>query len=398
MKKVAIIGGGASSLIIADYLSSSFQVTIYEKEKTIGRKFLVAGKGGFNLTNEVEGKELLDKYTPQGLLDEALIQFDSNATRAWLDSHHIPTFIGSSGRIFPEKQIKPIQVLEAIRQNLLSRNVQIKTHHTFVGFNHKKQVVIKSQVDKFPLDDTIVVFALGGSSWSQTGSDGYWTTFFNDIDVKCNPFQSSNCGINISWNKELIKHHAGKPLKNISITTDGVSIKGEALLTDYGLEGNVIYPSVPTIRNALDKEGETYISIDFKPNNSVEQLFAKVTKETTTKSYEKVFHLNKIEMAILKSFTSKEEFCDAASFVRKIKSLQLPVQSLRSIDEAISTVGGIDSKNLNIDFSLKKIPNCYIAGEMIDWDAPTGGFLLQGCFSIGYSIAQSILSVSRGAP
>lgn len=392
-KSVAIIGGGASSLLLAYTLGKSFDVTIYEKEKTIARKFLVAGKGGFNLTNELSGDDLKNKYSPNNFLDEALQSFDSKKTRDWLDEIGVPTYVGSSGRVFPEKGIKPIEVLEAIRNCIVDFGVQIVTHHTFAGFDDEKLPVLRNESTEFSVDSDFVVFAMGGASWSQTGSDGKWLDSFEKIGVNCNPFQSSNCGVNVEWNDELKKHHSGKPLKNISLTIGGKTILGEALITDYGLEGNAVYPSVPAIREGLSEDNIASLSVDFKPNNTRKQLLDKITERTSTKDYEKVFHLNKAEMAILKSFTKKGEFTNSTSFVEKIKALQIPINGLRPIDESISTVGGVKVEELNSDLSIKKIPNFYVAGEMIDWDAPTGGFLLQGCFSTAYLVAQSISSL-----
>ena len=394
MKKVAIIGGGASSLIIADFLSGTFEVTIYEKEKSIGRKFLVAGKGGFNLTNEVVGKKLTSSYSPLSFLDQSLNNFDSSKTRQWLNSLGIPTFVGSSGRVFPEKDIKPIQVLEAIKLSLQKKHVKILPHHTFIGFDKNKKPRIRHKEQELTIDADFVVFTLGGASWSQTGSDGTWTKLFDQIGIKCISFQPSNCGINVNWSKGFIKYHSGKPLKNISLTVNKTTIKGEALITDYGLEGNAIYPSIPEIRDQLNLENSALLTIDFKPNNSLEQLKSKISTSIKTKEYEKTFNLHKIEFALLKAYTNKDEFCNPEVFVKKIKSLRIPIESLRPIEEAISTIGGVPIKELNQNFSLKKIPNLFVAGEMINWDAPTGGFLLQGCFSTGYSVAQSILRLS----
>jgi uncharacterized flavoprotein (TIGR03862 family) len=391
-KSVALIGGGPTNLLLAFLLGDSFDVSIYEKEKNIGRKFLVAGKGGFNLTNELSGNQLIAQYTSSDTFKKALLAFDSIKTRDWLAEIGIPTFVGSSGRIFPRQGIKPIEVLEAIRQNLYQKNVNILTHHTFIGFNESKQPIIKNNSEQFSLVADFTVFALGGASWSQTGSDGKWATVFKEIEIKSNPFQSSNCGVDINWSSDFVKHHSGKPLKNISLSCGTKTIIGEALITDYGLEGNAVYPSVPAIRDILNQHETPLLKIDFKPNNSIDQLRSKISKKATSKSYEKTFNLNKVEFALLKSFTTKEEFLNPFLFLEKIKSLALPIKNLRPIDEAISTVGGIANKELNSDFSLKKIPNLYVAGEMIHWDAPTGGFLLQGCFSTAYLVAQSISS------
>lgn len=390
-KRVIIIGGGPSALIAANFLGNQCDVSIYEKEKNVGQKFLVAGKGGFNLTNSLTGIDLTDKYTPKEFLKNAILEFDSLKVRNWLNGLGIETFIGTSGRVFSKKTHKPIEVLEKIKQAILKKNVNIYTRHTFTGFdrNHIPVITYKDNIIKHSAD--YYIFALGGASWSITGSDGKWLDFFEAIGIKTKQFEPSNCGINITWPKNILDHHIGKPLKNIAVTVNDFKVRGEAVITRYGLEGNVIYPVVPKIRKSL-KEGLTNICIDLKPNNSQTELIKKVGKKFSSSNYGKALNLNSVELALLKSFTSKEEFLSADKFIATIKSLCLNVSSLRPIEEAISTVGGIDLSEINSDFSLKKLPNIFIIGEMADWDAPTGGYLLQGCFSMGAHAANSILS------
>ncbi len=232
---------------------------------------------------------------------------------------------------------------------------------------------------------------MGGASWSITGSDGKWNKYFEKIGVNTIPFESSNCGVNIKWDEHIVENHAGKPLKNISVSVGSTALKGEALITNYGLEGNVIYPLIPKVRELLKIQSKAEIVIDFKPDNTAEDLLKKSgTKKTSSKNYGKIFNLKREQLALIKSYSTKEEYLSTELFVGKIKGLLISVQSLRDIEESISTVGGIDIKELNSDFSLKKHPNIYTIGEMIDWDAPTGGFLLQGAFSMGHFVAKSL--------
>jgi predicted Rossmann fold flavoprotein len=233
------------------------------------------------------------------------------------------------------------------------------------------------------------VLALGGASWKKTGSDGSWLGLFKKKNINTVPFQASNCGVNINWSPDFIKNHQGKPLKNIRLTINSTSIKGEALITSYGLEGNAIYPIVKEVRACFNKGVEAVIKIDFKPKNSIQDIQTKI-KNTKPKQYIDNLNLNSVEMTLLKNHTTKEEYLDSELFSVKVKELPIQVVSLRSIDEAISTVGGVEVNNLNRDFSLKHQPNFYVIGEMVDWDAPTGGYLLQGCFSMGALVAQSI--------
>lgn len=387
-KKIIIIGGGAAGLIAAEQLSATCAVHIYEKGKTIGRKFLVAGKGGFNLTNAAVDKDLYSQYTAHPILQEAIQRFDSQAMRVWLEELGVLTFVGSSGRVFPEKGIKPIEVLQKIKDQLIKKGVQIHCNHEFIGFNTDQQVLVKHQDKTIALEADAYIFALGGASWSVTGSNLKWLSYFTSIKVPTKAFEASNCGFEVNWKTDFKENHAGTPLKNIQLSIGSKVVKGEALITDYGLEGNAIYPIIPAVRTALKAPTATFIAIDFKPNNSHQSLLAKIKgKRLKTKNYAYEFNLSKAQFALIKAFTTKEEYLAPERFIEAIKYLKIPVQALRPIEEAISTIGGISLAALNSNFSLKQQPNLFAIGEMLDWDAPTGGFLLQGCFSTAAACA-----------
>jgi len=396
-KQIAIIGAGPAGMMAADVLSPFHEVHIYEKEKGLGQKFLVAGKGGFNITNGLKGNELAAKYTPEYFLKEALLDFDSTAVREWLLEMGIPTFEGSSGRIFPEKGLTPADILTKLKKKLADQGVEIHLKHAFTGFDEAKNAIMKIGRKNVIIHADYFIFALGGASWPVTGSTGEWKKIFDKNDIKTLAFQSSNCGIHINWPENIKANHAGKPLKNISVSVNDFHQKGEILITEYGLEGNAIYPVVPEIRKALNANEFVQIILDLKPFNTQEQMLQKVQGKTSTKtkSYAEIFNLDSVQLALIKAFTTKETFLSPELFAASLKQIVLPVESLRPVEEAISTIGGIDLNEMNTDFSFKKLPNCYAIGEMLDWDAPTGGFLLQGCFSMGHWVGKKILESSH---
>ncbi len=391
-KKIIIIGGGASGLIAADFLSQKYEVHIFEKGKTVGRKFLVAGNGGFNLTNQATDAELLAHYSPTPILHAALQQFGTEDTRKYFAGLGIPTFIGSSGRVFPERGFKPIEVLQALKNRLLENGVSFHFKHEFIGFDADMKPLIRNEEETLTPFADKYLFALGGASWSVTGSDGTWLDFFSQKDIKTVPFQASNCGLNVNWSENFKERHAGKPLKNIAVTCGNKTVKGEGLITEYGLEGNAIYPIIPEVRAALNQGKEAFLYFDFKTQNTESQLFNKIEgRLLIPKNYAFSFKLSKSQIALIKEYSTKDEYLDCEKFIGKIKRTTVKVESLRPIEEAISTVGGIDISEVNDDFSLRQFPHLFVLGEMLDWDAPTGGFLLQGCFSSAVYSANSLL-------
>lgn len=393
-KKIIIVGGGPAGMMAALELSKDYEVHLYEKGKTLGRKFLVAGKGGFNLSNHLTDHDLVSKYTPKPFFTTLLKKFDSNSTRDWFQNLGIKTFIGSSGRIFPEKGIKPIEVLNALKNSLLDKNVSLYFEHEFIAFTENK-ITFNTINGSITKEFDKCIFALGGASWSVTGSKGDWLSIFEKNGITTKPFEASNCGLEIDFTHKEVLKHIGKPLKNIQVSINDIAIKGEAVISNYGLEGNVIYPISTIVRNKLKTQIPTQIKIDLKPFNTELDLLNRITVTTLPKNYSYLFKLNKTQIALIKSFTDKETYLNPTSFVRSIKNLYIPITNLRPMEEAISTVGGITMAELNLDLSLKKIPNVYIAGEMFDWDTITGGFLLQGCFSTAYHISQEIINPSN---
>ena len=389
-KQITIIGGGPSAFLLASFLDAEkFTITIYEKNKTAGRKFLVAGKGGFNLTHSESIDQLIKRFTPINFLDKALLNFTNIDFRNWLDQIGIRTYIGSSKRVFPEKGIKPIEVLNAILKSLKKKGVIIKYEHTFSDWDGTGNPVINNK----PTPTDYTVFSLGGGSWKVTGSDGSWLDTFSKKGIKTKVFQASNCGYKIDWKSNFIQKHEGTPLKNIAISCNSTIQKGEAVITKFGLEGNAVYGLSPQIRSQLAANLKAVIYIDFKPSLSIENLYTKMllsSYKNTTQILKKELKLSAAQIDLLKTYVSKEEYLNKETLAQKIKNFPLEIVNTVTIDESISTVGGIDLSAISQDFELKKIANQFCIGEMLDWDAPTGGYLLQACASFGVWLAKYI--------
>ena len=391
-KSIAIIGGGPAGLMLAAKLDSTkYEISIYEKNQTCGRKLLVAGQGGFNLTHSEPGESFLSRYTPSTFLEPSFKTFSNTNLREWLDSIGIPTYIGSSKRVFPEKGIKPIQVLNAILKVLEENGVRFHFSHSWTGWSANKELLFSTSAGSQTVKADYVVFALGGGSWKVTGSDGAWATKFEEAGIKVLPLQASNCAFGIQWPASLPPETEGKPLKNISITCGKQTKEGEVTITKFGLEGSGIYALSPPIRDSLNQTGKAILYLDLKPGLDLTEITTRLknrrANRSLTKHLAESLNLDETKLSFVKSCVSKEIFQDPVHLAQHLKHLPLTIHTLAPIDEAISTVGGISLEEVSKHFELKKLPNTFVIGEMLDWDAPTGGYLLQGCFSMGVGLA-----------
>ncbi|MES2138632.1 MAG: NAD(P)-dependent oxidoreductase [Bacteroidota bacterium] len=392
-RAIAIIGGGPTAMMLAATLDEQkFDVTIYEKNNALGRKFLVAGDGGFNLTHSEDTEQFISRYTPASFFLSIISSFTNTDLRNWLNTIGIETFVGSSKRVFPMKGIKPIDVLNAILDVLKKKNVSIKTRHAWKGWNNN-ELIFETANESINVKADITIFALGGGSWQVTGSDGKWTNYFSGKGIDIVPFQASNCAYEIKWENEFIKIAEGISLKNISLKCGDKEKKGELVITKFGLEGGSIYALSSEIRQQLNSTNKAKIFLDLKPSLTVAEIKNKISNKgnkSLSKHLENELNLNQLQLALLKTVLSKTDFTNIETLSEKIKNIELFITSAAPVHEAISTVGGISLNEIDNNFQLKKLPNHYVIGEMLNWDAPTGGYLLQGCFSMGYCLAKSL--------
>lgn len=333
---------------------------------------------------------MIERYEPIEFLQKALTDFSNDDLRSWLNELGIPTMIGSSRRVYPEGEIKPVQVLNALTENMFQRGVSVEQERTWTGWNRRNDLVFNNVI---PVKSDVTVFALGGGSWSITGSDGSWLNFFEEKGVKCAPFEASNCAFKIDWPKDFGKRYAGDPLKNIALSCQSKTQKGEVVLSEFGLEGNAIYALSGLLRNELKENGKAVLTIDLKPMLTEAEVLIKLEKTTlknTTDALRTDLKLSAVQLAILKQYTSKEEFLDLALLASKVKSLELEITGMAPINDAISTVGGVCTDAVDEHFQLIELKGNYCIGEMLDWDAPTGGYLLQANFSMGKALADHL--------
>ncbi len=372
--------------------TSKFNVSIYEKNAALGRKFLVAGKGGFNLTHSENLEQFTERYHPKQFIEPFLNHFSNTDFREWLTSIGIETYVGTSKRVFPIKGIKPIEVLNAIESMLKKNNVSIYYNHEWKGWINNDLLFSNNGETKIIKSDS-VVFALGGASWKVTGSAGDWTSCFKEKGIQINPFYPSNCAYKINWNQELVKHISGQALKNCEFSCDNIHKKGEAVLTDFGIEGSGIYGLSKEIRKQIICNEKAELFIDFKPELSLQEIqsrFENRGKLSIKDVLEKKINLSAVQIQLLKYQTTKEEYNQPDIISRLIKKFPLILTDFAPLDDAISTVGGVALDEVNENLELKKQSNHYCMGEMLDWDAPTGGYLLQACFSMGKFVADKL--------
>jgi len=400
-KEITIVGAGVGGLFTAYFLiKNGFKVSLFDQNSAIGKKFLVAGKGGLNLTHGEETEHFVDKYHPnQELFKNLIDNFSPKDLRKLCKEIGFETFKGTSNRIFP-KDIQAIEILNLLLAKLNSfKNFNLILNHKLEQISNENVVSFKCLKTEKVINhkSDILIYSLGGASWKVTGSNGNWTKLFTQHNINIIPFSPVNCGYNCDWQKNFTSLFSSFPLKNCTFKFQNKSIRGEVLINQYGIEGSAIYALSYDLTNSLkNKSIETQLEIDFKPDLTETQLKDKIqlalkpNKITLSNFLRKKINLSSDILSLLIELNGKEILNSEELLINAIKSSSILLKSTRPIDEAISTTGGIDLKEIDQNFMLKKLPKHYIIGEMLDWSAPTGGYLIQGCISQAYLISKHI--------
>ena len=391
---VAIVGGGPAGLLAAQHLAEAgCRVRVFEQKATVGRKFLVAGHGGFNLTHSEDAATFAGRYgVAAPFFAQALARFSPTDLRRWAADLGIATFVGTSGRVFPEAQHKPADLLRAWLRRLGELGVELNTRHRWLGFagDTGLRFLNERTNEKFTVEPAATVLALGGASWPQTGSDGHWTQLLAAIGVRCQPFAPANCGAEVAWSA-FFKEKVGRaPLKNIALSCGGHTVRGEILLTDYGVEGTPVYALTPQVRAALALGQPAFLQLNLKPDLTSAEVQRRLARRKASDSLASflgsAFSLKAPVPTLLRELAAP-----AADLATSLTALPIAVAGLRPLAEAISSAGGVAFSEVDANLMLRARPGTYLAGEMLDWEAPTGGYLLQGCFSTGAWVARGAM-------
>ncbi|OGX89458.1 hypothetical protein BEN47_07295 [Hymenobacter lapidarius] len=402
---VAVVGGGPAGLLAAQRLAEAgCRVRVYEAQATVGRKFLVAGHGGFNLSNAEDMGRFASRYGPEEPRFRNLLHhFSPLELRAWATGLGIETFVGTSGRIFPVAAHKPAELLRAWVAQLGELGVEILTRHRWLGFVGATGLRVRDESGRpevareLVLEPVATILALGGASWAKTGSDGAWVPLVEQLGVAVTSFAPANCGAEVAWSA-FFKEKAGRaPLKNMALrVNDGPALRGEIMLTEYGLEGTPVYAKTPQLRAALATGGPANLHLNLKPDLTPEALLTKLRQRRPGASLSdflrKTLHLGPPVPTLLREVQPEAATLDPVALAALLQALPIAVTGLRPLDEAISTAGGIAFAAVDDHLMLRQRPGTFVAGEMLDWEAPTGGYLLQGCFSTGAWVAKGVLA------
>ncbi len=395
---VIVVGAGPAGLMAAEVLASNgVKVHVYDAMPSAGRKFLLAGRGGMNLTHSEPLDRFLTRYRPQApQLLEMVQAFGPDALRAWAQGLGVETFVGTSGRVFPT-DMKAAPLLRAWLQRLRAAGVVFHMRHRWLGWGDGGALRFASPQGEQSVTADAVVLALGGASWARLGSDGAWQPVLQGQGVAVTPLVPSNCGFDVGggWSEHFSSRFAGQPFKSVAITFNGITRKGEFVATASGVEGSLVYAFSADLRDAIARDGEATFHLDLLPDRSAEKVLAEVQYPRGSRSLsshlKSRLHLDGIKAGLLHEALTKEQMHDSVQLAATIKALPVRVCAARPIDEAISSAGGVQWDAMDADLMLTARPGVFCAGEMLDWEAPTGGYLLTACMASGRRAGQGVL-------
>lgn len=398
---VAIIGGGPAGLMAAEVLSQQgVRVDVYDAMPSVGRKFLMAGKGGMNITHSEPLPSFLSHYAARReQLKSILDTFPPETLREWVHGLGIATFVGSSGRVFPQ-DMKAAPLLRAWLHRLREQGVSFHMRHCWQGWSAASELCFATPAGERCVRPDATVLALGGGSWPQLGSTGAWVPVLEEHGVEIASLRSANCGFDVGWSEYFRSHFAGHPLKGVIASfTDmhGVvhSRQGDCMLTENGVEGGLIYALSALLRDTIDLQGEVTLHIDLAPGKAMQRLLKELDHPRGSRSLSS--HLQSragikgVQTGLLRECVPKDDFEQPQRLARAIKTVPVKLISSRPLLEAISTAGGVIFEALDQHLMLKKVPGVFCAGEMLDWEAPTGGYLLTACFASGAVAATGVV-------
>ena len=409
LPSIAVIGGGPAGLMAAEMLvQGGVQVDLYDAMPSPGRKFLLAGVGGMNITHSEPFDAFLSRYGTRAVAIRPLLEaFPPAALREWIHGLGIETFVGSSGRVFP-KDMKAAPLLRAWLHRLRESGVRFHARHRWLGWDESGALRFSTLAGEQVVQTDAVVLALGGGSWARLGSDGAWAPLLAQRGIGVAPLLPSNCGFDVAggWSEHLKSRFAGQPLKTVALRFADVAglsheRRGELMLSDSGIEGGLVYALSAPLRDTIAAQGAVTLQLDLAPDKTLARVIAEVAHPRGARSLSS--HLKSragirgVKMALLREILSPDQLNDPLKLADAIKSLPLTLVAPRPLDEAISSAGGVRFEALDENLMPRKLPGVFCAGEMLDWEAPTGGYLLTACFASGRAAGQGALRHARGA-
>ncbi|MDP3760032.1 MAG: TIGR03862 family flavoprotein [Ramlibacter sp.] len=398
MSSVTVIGAGPAGLMAAEVLSAAgLEVDVYDAMPSAGRKFLLAGKGGLNLTHSEPFDAFASRYGDRRAQIEPLLRgFDAQALRDWAQGLGVETFVGTSGRVFPA-EMKAAPLLRAWLHRLRAAGVRFHMRHRFVGWTPDGALRFDAPGGEEIARADAVVLALGGASWPRLGSDGAWVPLLQARGIDVAPLAPANCGFDVrnGWSAWFAQRFAGQPFKSVAIRFGAFHRQGEFVATATGVEGSLVYAVSALLREEVRAHGSATFELDLLPARRPDQVLAEVAHPRGSRSLsshlKSRLHLDGIKFAVLHELLPKEDMHDPSRLAAAIKALPVTVVAARPIEEAISTAGGVRFEALDDNQMLRASPGVFCAGEMLDWEAPTGGYLLTACFATGRAAAQGVL-------